>query len=160
LDTEYRSSKHGRFACRRESARPCASLWTGYFVSMARACHPLRALSPDSLIEYLGRDGNSPGIVQWKYFDSRFNGGRERGYSWVRDGRIGGFVGLIPFQVVVGSRVAEAGWTCDWCVQDQTGCGTGRDNGRTVPELWPSSFLDTNFAYRFSEPPDFGAGRF
>jgi hypothetical protein len=86
---------------------------------------PLSAIPPAELIEYLGREGNSADIVQWKYFDSRFNRNRERGYAWVKDGKIGGFIGLIPFQVVVDGRVAEAAWTCDWSVQDQSGKGTG-----------------------------------
>jgi hypothetical protein len=92
---------------------------------MPSAFQPLSSIAPAALIEYLGREGNSAEIVQWKYFDSRFNRNRERGYAWVKDGEIGGFIGLIPFQVAVGGRVAEAAWTCDWSVQDQTGRGTG-----------------------------------
>jgi len=92
---------------------------------MASSFQPLSALAPAALIEYLGREGNSAGIVQWKYFDSRFNRNRERGYAWVKDGKVGGFIGLIPFQVAVNGRVAEAAWTCDWSVQEQTGKGTG-----------------------------------
>ena len=64
-------------------------------------------------------------IVRWKYFDSRFNRGRERGYAWVKDGKIGGFLGLIPFQVVINGRIADAAWTCDWSVQDQSARGVG-----------------------------------
>jgi len=92
---------------------------------MSAEFQPLSAIPPGALIEYLGREGNSAEIVQWKYFDSRFNRNRERGYAWVKDGKIGGFIGLIPFQVVIDGRVAEAAWTCDWSVQDQSGKGTG-----------------------------------
>jgi len=92
---------------------------------MATSFQPLSSIAPAALIEYLGREGNSAEIVQWKYFDSRFNRNRERGYAWVKDGKIGGFVGLIPFQVAMNGRIAEAAWTCDWSVQDQTGKGTG-----------------------------------
>jgi hypothetical protein len=92
---------------------------------MPSAFAPLSSIAPTALIEYLGREGNSAEIVQWKYFDSRFNRNRERGYAWMKDGKIGGFIGLIPFQVAIGGRVAEAAWTCDWSVQDQTGRGTG-----------------------------------
>jgi hypothetical protein len=92
---------------------------------MPPAYQPLSSIEPAELIEYLGREGNSEEIVLWKYFDPRFNRNRERGYAWVRDGKIGGFLGLIPFQVAIGGRVAEAAWTCDWSVQDQTGRGTG-----------------------------------
>ena len=92
---------------------------------MPSSFQPLSSIAPAALIEYLSREGNSAEIVQWKYFDARFNRNRERGYAWVRDGKIGGFLGLIPFQVAIGGRVAEAAWTCDWSVQDQTGRGTG-----------------------------------
>jgi hypothetical protein len=92
---------------------------------MPAAFQPLSALAPTALIEYLGREGNSAEIVQWKYFDTRFNRNRERGYAWVKDGKIGGFIGLVPFQVVIDGRIAEAAWTCDWSVQDQSGRGTG-----------------------------------
>lgn len=92
---------------------------------MPSAFAPLSSIAPSALIEYLGREGNSSEIVQWKYFDSRFNRSRERGYAWMKDGKIGGFIGLIPFQVAIGGRVAESAWTCDWSVQDQTGRGTG-----------------------------------
>jgi hypothetical protein len=92
---------------------------------MPTAFQPLSSIEPGALIEYLGREGNSAEIVHWKYFDSRFNANRERGYAWVKDGKIGGFIGLIPFQVCIDGRIAEAAWTCDWSVQDQSGRGTG-----------------------------------
>jgi hypothetical protein len=92
---------------------------------MPAAFQPLSAIAPAELIEYLGREGNSPEIVKWKYFHSGFNRGRERGYVWVRDGKVGGFIGLIPFRLSIGGRTVEAAWTCDWSVQDQTGRGTG-----------------------------------
>ncbi len=92
---------------------------------MASGFQPLSALDPDSLVEYLGREGHAAEAVRWKYFDSRFNRNRERGYAWVKDGKIGGFLGLIPFQVVAGDRVADAAWTCDWSVQDPTARGIG-----------------------------------
>jgi hypothetical protein len=92
---------------------------------MPAAFQPLSAIAPAELIEYLGREGNSPEIVKWKYFHSGFNRGRERGYVWVKDGKLGGFIGLIPFRLSIGGRTAEAAWTCDWSVQDQTGRGTG-----------------------------------
>jgi hypothetical protein len=92
---------------------------------MSAEFRPLSAIPPAALVEYLGREGNSEEIVRWKYFDSQFNRNRERGHAWMKDGKIGGFIGLIPFQVVIGGRAAEAAWTCDWSVQDQTGKGTG-----------------------------------
>jgi hypothetical protein len=92
---------------------------------MASGFQPLSALDPDSLVEYLGREGHAAEAVRWKYFDSRFNRNRERGYAWVKDGKIGGFLGLIPFQVVAADRVVDAAWTCDWSVQDPTARGIG-----------------------------------
>jgi hypothetical protein len=92
---------------------------------MGSVFQPVSSLPQDALIEYLGREGNSPEIVRWKYFDARFNRNRERGYAWVKDGKIGGFLGLIPFQVALNGRVADAAWTCDWSVQDQSGRGMG-----------------------------------
>jgi hypothetical protein len=88
---------------------------------MTSVFEPLSALEPKLLIDYLGREGKSPEIVRWKYFDSNFNRGRVRGYALMQDGQIGGFIGLIPFQVIVGGRTIEAAWTCDWSVQDLRG---------------------------------------
>src|ERR1700733_240463 len=95
------------------------------FWDMSSGFQPLSALDPDALIEYLGGEGHAAEAVRWKYFDSRFNRNRERGYAWVKDGKIGGFLGLIPFQVVAGDRVVDAAWTCDWSGQDPTARGIG-----------------------------------
>lgn len=92
---------------------------------MASAFQPLSALAPEVLIEYLGREGHSEEAVRWKYFDSRFNRNRERGYAWVKDGKIGGFLGLVPFQIAAPGRLIEAAWTCDWSVQDPAARGIG-----------------------------------
>ena len=95
------------------------------FADMTSSIQPLSALDPDLLVEYLGREDRPAEEVRWKYFDSRFNRGRERGYAWVKDGKMGGFLGLVPFQVVARDRVIEAAWTCDWSVQDPTARGIG-----------------------------------
>ncbi len=95
------------------------------FADMPSGFQPLSALDPDSLVEYLGREGHSAEEVRWKYFDSRFNRDRERGYAWVKDGKIGGFLGLVPFLVAARDRVVDAAWTCDWSVQDPTARGIG-----------------------------------
>jgi len=92
---------------------------------MPPSFQPLSALDPELLVEYLGREEFPADIVRWKYFDARFNRDWERGYAWVKDGKIGGFLGLIPFHVVLNGRVADAAWTCDWSVQDQTAKGIG-----------------------------------
>jgi hypothetical protein len=95
------------------------------FADMPSGFAPLSAIDPESLVEYLGREGHAPEAVRWKYFDSRFNRHRERGYAWVKDGKIGGFLGLIPFLVVAQNRVIDSAWTCDWSVQDPTARGIG-----------------------------------
>jgi hypothetical protein len=95
------------------------------FADMASGFEPLSALDPESLVEYLGREGHAAEAVRWKYFDLRFNRNRERGYAWVKDGKIGGFLGLIPFLVVAQDRVIHAAWTCDWSVQDPSARGIG-----------------------------------
>jgi hypothetical protein len=92
---------------------------------MPPSFQPLSSLDPELLVEYLGREEFPADIVRWKYFDARFNRDWERGYAWVKDGKIGGFLGLIPFHVVLNGRVADAAWTCDWSVQDQTAKGVG-----------------------------------
>jgi hypothetical protein len=95
------------------------------FADMPSSIQPLSALDPDSLVEYLGREDHAAEAVRWKYFDARFNRGRERGYAWVKDGKMGGFLGLVPFQVVARDRVIESAWTCDWSVQDPMARGIG-----------------------------------
>lgn len=95
------------------------------FADMASGFEPLSALDPESLVAYLGREGHAAEAVRWKYFDLRFNRDRERGYAWVKDGKIGGFLGLVPFLVVAQNRLIDAAWTCDWSVQDPTARGIG-----------------------------------
>ena len=92
---------------------------------MASGFQPLSALDPDSLVEYLGREGHAAEAVRWKYFDSRFNRNRERGYAWVKDGKIGWFPRPDSFSSCGGNRMADAAWTCDWSVQDPTARGIG-----------------------------------
>ncbi len=62
--------------------------------------------------------GQLPGIVDWKYFDPTFGAGCERGYVYVQDGKIVGFLGLIPFRTNHMST-ARAAWSCDW-FRDET----------------------------------------
>ena len=92
---------------------------------MPSSFQPLSALDPNFSSNISEREDFPADIVRWKYFDSRFNRDRERGYAWVKDGKIGAFLGLVPFQVVLNGRVADAAWTCDWSVQDQSAKGVG-----------------------------------
>ena len=75
------------------------------------------AEAPPTLVrDYLVRQDISPEIVDWKYFDARFSRGRERGFVCMKDDKVCGFLGLIPFQVRKDARTLECAWSCDWSV--------------------------------------------
>jgi len=85
---------------------------------------PLSAAPAELVVDYLTQPGIGRGYsraeAEWKYFDGEFNGGRERGFVSLKDGRVRGFIGMIPVTVAT----PEAGdrdliWTCDWSVADQ-----------------------------------------
>jgi hypothetical protein len=85
---------------------------------------PLSAVPPDLVIDYLSQPGIGRGYsrdeARWKYYDHEFNAGRERGFASLKDGRVRGFIGMIPVTV----STPDAGdrplvWTCDWSVADQ-----------------------------------------
>lgn len=77
---------------------------------------PLSEVPSSLLKDYLGGQGMPSEIISWKYFDSAFNRGRERGFVWLREGRVAGFVGLIPFDLSGGGNRSQTAWTCDWSV--------------------------------------------
>ena len=56
-------------------------------------------------------------VIDWKYFDPAFRPRGERGYAWMRDGRVQGMIGLLPFQAAGPAGRVEASWTCDWFVE-------------------------------------------
>jgi hypothetical protein len=75
------------------------------------------AEAPPPLVQdYLARQEIPPEISQWKYFDARFNRGRERGFVCMKDDKVCGFLGLIPFQARKDGRTLECAWSCDWSV--------------------------------------------
>lgn len=78
----------------------------------------LSELPRERIERYLVRQGMSPEVVAWKYFDERFNRGRERGYAWVRQGAVDGFIGMIPFTVAREGERLDAVWSCDWSLAD------------------------------------------
>lgn len=80
---------------------------------------PLSAVAAEPVKEYLTGLGESEAIVEWKYFDHRFNQGRERGYVWIVDGRVQGFIGLIPFRIMHNRREMSVAWSCDWSVDQR-----------------------------------------
>jgi hypothetical protein len=79
---------------------------------------PAQEVHSERLREFLGRIGMSPEVVEWRYFDSAFNRGRNRGFVWLRQNRIEGMIGLIPFEVGDGKRRRDVEWFCDWVLAD------------------------------------------
>lgn len=73
---------------------------------------------PELVREYFVRRGYSTDLIEWKYFDARFNRSRERGYVWINEGRVKGFIGLIPFKLTEVSGTRKVVWTCDWHVEE------------------------------------------
>lgn len=65
----------------------------------------------------LGR-GRGSAAIGWKYYDEAFNRGRNRGFAWVKDGRVRGFIGIVPALRARGGEIAPLNWTCDWGLED------------------------------------------
>ena len=63
---------------------------------------------------------HGPAAIGWKYYDAAFNRGRDRGYVWLRDGRVRGFIGLVPATIARGDETRAFAWTCDWGLADPT----------------------------------------
>ncbi|MBV8906126.1 MAG: hypothetical protein JOZ22_21010 [Acidobacteriia bacterium] len=68
----------------------------------------------DAVQDYLRSQGESANLIDWKYFDPIFNRDRQRGHVYISDGRIAGFIGLIPFHIVEGGKRIPSAWSCDW----------------------------------------------
>jgi len=82
---------------------------------MRSSIRPLTELREVLVTEYLTGQGLTPELVRWKYFDPALEtGGRERGFAWLRDERIAGFIGLIPTRLGRGDESFDMSWTCDW----------------------------------------------
>jgi hypothetical protein len=84
---------------------------------------PLESVEPELLEAFLTAPGIGRGYsaaeVRWKYLDEEFSQGRERGYASVKDGRVRGFVGMIPVKVSMpDSGDRDLIWTCDWAVDE------------------------------------------
>jgi hypothetical protein len=81
---------------------------------MSTEIRAMSAVEPELVKEYLTGLGEPRAVVEWKYFDERFNQGRERGFVWISDGRVRGFIGLIPFRMAHGHHDLSVAWSCDW----------------------------------------------
>ena len=86
---------------------------------------PLSAAPAELVQDYLTQPGIGRGYsveeARWKYFDSDFNAGRERGFVSLKDGRVRGFIGMIPARISTPTGERDLIWTCDWSVADQQG---------------------------------------
>lgn len=85
---------------------------------MATSLVPLKELSRDVLLDFLQRMGMSREVAEWRYLDPGFNRGRNRGFAWLRRGRVEGMIGLLPFRVAGPGTTWEANWSCDWFLAD------------------------------------------
>ena len=81
---------------------------------------PLNEVAPELALKYL-QTQMSREIAHWKYFDAEFNRGRNRGWVWLRENEVCGFVGQIPFQIARGDEILDAHWICDWSIADPQG---------------------------------------
>lgn len=84
---------------------------------------PLSEVAKSEIKNFLRSHGQQDPMIEWKYFDFRFNGNHERGYVAVRDGRVCGFLGMIPFDLGYESSTFKAAWTCDWYVDNPASNG-------------------------------------
>jgi hypothetical protein len=85
----------------------------------------LSQADPAAVKQYLLSRQIESEIIDWKYFDPRFNRQRERGVVWIRENKVAGFLGLIPFRLEKGDVHAECAWSCDWSVDPGQGAGMG-----------------------------------
>lgn len=85
---------------------------------MASTVVPATEVSGDLLRTFLDRIGMSREIAEWRYFDAAFNRGRNRAFVWLREGRIDGMVGLIPFVAASGKERRPVEWISDWILAD------------------------------------------
>ncbi len=78
---------------------------------------PVRPASsvPDAWVkDYLASQGMSSELIEWKFFEPRFNRDRERGFVWVHGDRVRGFIGFVPFVIAKGDDTWDALWLCEW----------------------------------------------
>jgi hypothetical protein len=89
---------------------------------MTSSIVPASQLPREEVTAYLVGQGHAPEIVAWKYFDDAFNQGRNRGWAWLKEGRLAGFIGHLPFEIACGlspnAQRLPANWLCDWSIAD------------------------------------------
>ena len=82
---------------------------------------PLADVDAALVREYLEERGASRRMIDWKYFDPERPRGPVQGYCWVREDRVQGFLGIVPFTLRTDDGDREAAWTCDWSVRNPEG---------------------------------------
>lgn len=97
-------------------------------------------VDPAAVREYLLGRQIPPEIIDWKYFDPRFNRDRERGVVWMKENQVAGFLGLIPFQLEKDGVRADCAWSCDWSVDSRLGGGMGLLLVKRARELYDGIF--------------------
>ncbi len=75
---------------------------------------------------YLGSRGLDNDTIQWKFFDSGFNRGRERGFLMLDHNGICGFLGLIPLSIGRFGESWDSYWSFDWSKSENAPKGSGR----------------------------------
>ena len=90
---------------------------------MASIIRPLSSVDPQPIKEYLVSFGIPEAVVDWKYFDQRFNRGQERGFVSMSEGGVRGFIGLIPCRIVHSRREYSVAWSCDWSLDRRAQTG-------------------------------------
>jgi len=81
---------------------------------MALSVAPFSDLPGGAVVEFLQRMGMPPDVAEWRYLDTRFNRGRNRGFAWMPHGRIEGMIGLVPFRISGTAGERDVNWSCDW----------------------------------------------
>ena len=77
--------------------------------------------------DFLQSMGIGRALVEWKYFDGRFNRGQgERGVVLLRGDQVVGFAGNSRFAYHRDGRRQHAHWVYDWVKSDAAGKGQGR----------------------------------
>jgi hypothetical protein len=85
---------------------------------MSSSILPLSDVPKERVIEFLVDRGIPRERALWKYYDDRFNRGRNRGFAWFKDEDVKGFIGIIPCVLSTPSGDVPMVWTCDWFLRD------------------------------------------
>jgi len=85
---------------------------------MRASIQPVSAVPANLLFEHLRQYGLPAEIINWKYFDPGFRHSGERGWVWLKEDKVKGLIGLLPFTLASTAGRAACAWTCDWFVAD------------------------------------------